>query len=107
MCWFMLNSCVCITLVDAVCESFSAPLVYRLQNTLSSGMCYFKSRTQSRRINTPGFGAFGDAAFIFKLPPRKCVGNYVIRCRNQASAGLPADRYHSVEGGAARHTADK
>lgn len=81
MCWFMLNSCVCITLVDAVCESFSAPLVYRLQNTLSSGMCYFKRRTQSRRINTPSFGtfgAFGNAALIFKLPLHKCVGNYVI-----------------------------
>lgn len=69
MCWFMLNSCVCITLVGAVCESFSAPLVYRLQNTPSSGMCYFKRRTQSRRVNTPSFGAFGDAALIFKLPP--------------------------------------
>lgn len=32
-------------------------------------MCYFKRRTQSRRVNTPSFGAFGDAALIFKLPP--------------------------------------
>ena len=47
MCWFLLNSDVCITWVDIVYESFSVPLVYRLQNTLSFGIFYFKRHTWS------------------------------------------------------------
>lgn len=44
---FLLNSGVCITSVDTVYECFSVPLVYRLQNTLSFGIFYFKRHTRS------------------------------------------------------------
>lgn len=44
---FLLNSGVCITSVDTDYESVSVPLVYRLQNTLSSGIFYFKRHTRS------------------------------------------------------------
>ena len=67
MCWFLLNSGVCITLVDTVYESFSVPLVYRLQNTLSSGMFHFKKAHSQRRINTQRFFAFGDTVLVFQI----------------------------------------
>lgn len=40
--WFLLNSGVCITSVDTGYESCSVLLVYRLQNTMSFGIFYFK-----------------------------------------------------------------
>lgn len=41
----LLNAGVCITSLDTVYESCSVPLVYRLQNTPSSGIFYFKRHT--------------------------------------------------------------
>lgn len=65
MCWFLLNSGVCITLVDTVSESFSVPLVYRLQNTLSSGIFHFKKAHSQLHMNTLRFSAFGDTVLCF------------------------------------------